>query len=73
MSSNKVVTAAHCFADKVTGQKMSKDELEKFTIVVGTDDPFGYYGNSYRKQRLDMHDSYVCYHQPQLLIENFMS
>ena len=45
VSSSKVVTAAHCFADKKNGGKMAKDELDKFSIVVGTDDPFAFHGN----------------------------
>ena len=46
MSSSKVVTAAHCFADKKNGGKMTKDELDGFSIVVGTEAPFAFHGNS---------------------------
>ena len=48
VSGRKVVTAAHCFADKATGEKMSKNKLDNLTIVYETDSPFAFYGKSKR-------------------------
>ena len=39
-SSQTIATAAHCFMDKATGEKMEDKEIQSYSIVVGTDKPF---------------------------------
>ena len=42
ITSNRVVTAAHCFIDEK--KKMKKDRIQSFRVVAGTANPFDYQG-----------------------------
>ena len=39
-SSNRIITAGHCFIDAVTKKKMTRSKIQTFKIQVGTDIPF---------------------------------
>jgi V8-like Glu-specific endopeptidase len=44
VTSNRIVTAAHCFYDKVKKDKMDKDKIQSFMVVAGTASPFEFQG-----------------------------
>ena len=39
-SSNKIITAAHCFFDELEKNKMTKEKIQTFKVIVGTATPF---------------------------------
>ena len=43
-SSNRVISAGHCFVDQVSKKEMTKSQKQKFKVQVGTDIPFEYKG-----------------------------
>ena len=40
VASDKIITAAHCFIDPVSKEKMTLDQIRRFQVVVGTDSPY---------------------------------
>ena len=44
MSNDKIVTAAHCFTDKESGEQFTPEQIQGFRIVAGTDSPFSFHG-----------------------------
>ena len=44
LSSNKIATAAHCFISKDKNRKMTKDTIQTFKVVAGTDTPYATHG-----------------------------
>ena len=40
VSSNRLVSAGHCFIDRTTNKPMSKSKIQSFMVQVGTDIPF---------------------------------
>ena len=47
VTSNRVITAAHCFILESTNKPMEKSDLKRFKIVAGTDRPFENVGKFY--------------------------
>ena len=45
-TSNRIITAAHCFTNQLEKKKMDKATIQSFTVVVGTATPFEYHGNN---------------------------
>ena len=43
-SPNTIVTAAHCFRDEQTFQKMTLSKIQAFKVVLGSSNPFQYGG-----------------------------
>ena len=43
-SSNRLISAGHCFVDEVTKKEMTQSQKQNFKVQVGTDIPFEYKG-----------------------------
>ena len=43
-SSNRLISAGHCFVNEVTKKEMTKTQKQKFKVQVDTDIPFEYKG-----------------------------
>ena len=54
VTSNRIITAAHCFIDKATKKKMDKDQIQSYKVVVGTASPFEYQGE-FTRESSDFH------------------
>ena len=39
-SSNRLISAGHCFVNEVTKKEMTRSQKQKFKVQVGTDKPF---------------------------------
>ena len=47
-SSNRVISAGHCFVDQVSKKEMTKSQKQNFKVQVGTDIPFEYQAQQWR-------------------------
>ena len=39
-TSNRLISAGHCFVDKVTKKEMTRSQKQNYKVQVGTDKPF---------------------------------
>ena len=40
VSSNRIISAGHCFVEEVVKKKMTRSKIQSFKVQVGTDHPF---------------------------------